>query len=187
MFLLQVFLLIIFKPTASSSPRGAWKAGQLSPKGTHTLRFLVGKSSSDPKMAGERRWWFFPQLDCWKKKKVPQPLRRYLGWRAFLQMNPGFQMGSFPCFEEWTLKKQGASSKVWVPMSPGWDFWFITDLSHWIGIPSGALNQCLLKILTDCSTSSEGKIKSPVANHWLHETRNTLADHQKCTPPSLTY
>ena len=82
-------------------------------------------------VVGPRKWpekdhgFFFPNWAA-GKKKVPQPLRRYLGWRAFLFS---------PVLKNEPWKNGGASSKVWVPMSPGWDFWFITCGSHWIGIP----------------------------------------------------
>lgn len=142
-----------------------------------------------PENGWRKTMGFFPQLGCWKKKSA-STFKKISGLKSIFADEPWVPNGFFPCFEEWTLKKQGASTKVWVPMSPGWDVWSITWGSHWIGIPSGALNQCLLKILTDCSTSSEGKIKSPVANHWLHETRKTpsqITKNIKCTPPSLTY
>ena len=85
------FLLIMKTHGILIHPAEPGKLASFLQKAPTPCVFLVGKSSSDPKMAGERRWVCFP-IGLLERDKVPQPLRRYLGWRAFLQMNPGFQM-----------------------------------------------------------------------------------------------
>ena len=150
--------------------------------------FLVGKSVVGPRKLPEKDDGFFPQLGCWKKKKGPQPLRRYLGLKSIFADEPWVPNGFFPCFEEWTLKKQGASSKVWVPMSPGWDFWSITCGSHWIGIPKWSFESVpledsdwLLNLFRRKNQKSRGQplaawnSKNPFANHQKYKVHATLS------------
>ena len=140
-----------------------------------------------PKIAGERRWVFSP-IGLLEKKKGPQPLRRYLGLKSIFADEPWVPNGFFPCFEEWTLKKQGASSKVWVPMSPGWDFWSITCGSHWIGIPKWSFESVpledsdwLLNLFRRKNQKSRGQplaawnSKNPFANHQKYKVHATLS------------